>query len=49
MECEIAVEWAALEGWNPGIHDGDSFYSADPKGFLIGLLDDIPIAKEGNH
>ena len=31
----IAIEWAAKEGWNPGIYDADCFYSADPKGFLL--------------
>jgi hypothetical protein len=44
LEVEIAVEWAATEGWNPGIHDGDCYYSADTTGFLIGLLDNEPIA-----
>ncbi len=43
-EMDIAVEWAAREGWNPGLHDADSFYAADPNGFLIGLLDDEPVA-----
>jgi ribosomal protein S18 acetylase RimI-like enzyme len=43
-ELDLAVEWAAAEGWNPGLHDADSFYAADPNGFLIGLLDDEPIA-----
>ena len=33
-----------MEGWNPGIHDADCFYAADPNGFLIGLLDEEPIA-----
>jgi GNAT superfamily N-acetyltransferase len=43
-EIDIAIEWAAKEGWNPGIHDADCYYAADPNGFLIGLLDDEPIA-----
>ena len=43
-EVEIAIEWAAKEGWNPGIYDADCFYSADPDGFFIGLLGDEPIA-----
>jgi len=43
-EIDIAVEWAAKEGWNPGLHDADCYYSADPNGFLIGLLGDEPIA-----
>lgn len=44
QEVDIAVEWAAKEGWNPGLQDADSFYAADPNGFLIGLLDGEPIA-----
>lgn len=43
-EVEIALDWAAAEGWNPGLHDADCFYAADPDGFLIGLLGDEPIA-----
>jgi GNAT superfamily N-acetyltransferase len=30
-----AVEWAALEGWNPGLHDADCFYGTDPDGFFM--------------
>jgi ribosomal protein S18 acetylase RimI-like enzyme len=40
----IAIEWAALEGWNPGIKDADCFYETDPKGFYVGLLDNKPIS-----
>ena len=43
-EIDIAIEWAAKEGWNPGLHDADCYYTADPNGFLIGFLDDEPIA-----
>ncbi|QLC72295.1 GNAT family N-acetyltransferase [Pseudomonas sp. LPB0260] len=43
-ELDIAVAWAAAEGWNPGRHDADCFHAADPGGFLIGLLDDQPIS-----
>lgn len=43
-DLEIAVDWAAAEGWNPGLHDADCFYAADPEGFLMGWLDDAPIA-----
>ncbi len=27
------VEWAAAEGWNPGIHDAEIFWNTDPQGF----------------
>lgn len=43
-EINIAIEWAALEGWNPGLYDTDCFYAADPNGFLIGLLNNEPVA-----
>jgi ribosomal protein S18 acetylase RimI-like enzyme len=42
-EIDLAVEWAAQEGWNPGLYDADCFYRADPEGFCIGLLDGKPI------
>lgn len=41
---EIAVEWAAKEGWNPGLNDAECFYAADPKGFLVAELDGRPVA-----
>mgnify|MGYP001186306978 CR=1 FL=1 len=34
-EVDLAVGWAAEEGWNPGLHDAECFYAADPKGFFI--------------
>jgi ribosomal protein S18 acetylase RimI-like enzyme len=43
-EVDLAVEWAAQEGWNPGLHDADSFFSTDCQGFLLGELDGEPIA-----
>jgi len=42
-ELEMGLDWAAEEGWNPGLHDGDSFYSADPDGFLLGLQGNEPV------
>jgi GNAT superfamily N-acetyltransferase len=42
-EITIALDWAAKEGWNPGLYDLECFYKADPKGFFIGLLHDEPI------
>jgi len=38
------LEWAAAEGWNPGLHDAKAFRSADADGFLLGILDGEPIA-----
>jgi GNAT superfamily N-acetyltransferase len=43
-ELDLAIDWAAAEGWNPGLHDGDCFYTADPKGFWVGRLGDEAIA-----
>lgn len=43
-ELDIMIEWAAKESWNPGLHDANAFYATDPKGFLLGFLDDEPIA-----
>ncbi|MBW7847390.1 MAG: GNAT family N-acetyltransferase [Bacteroidales bacterium] len=40
----VAIEWAAQEGWNPGLYDAASFYAADPDGFLVGLINDEPVA-----
>jgi GNAT superfamily N-acetyltransferase len=33
-EVATAMDWAAEEGWNPGLHDADTFYAADPGGFF---------------
>ncbi len=43
-EIDTAVDWAEAEGWNPGSHDAECFHTADPNGFLVGLLDDRPVA-----
>ncbi|WP_146344791.1 GNAT family N-acetyltransferase [Phaeobacter marinintestinus] len=39
-----AVDWAASEGWNPGIRDMDCFERVDPDGFWGGWLDDRLVA-----
>jgi GNAT superfamily N-acetyltransferase len=38
-EIAIAIDWAAAEGWNPGLTDATCFATVDPQGFLIGELD----------
>ena len=43
-EIDLMIDWAAAEGWNPGLHDAEAFYSADPDGFMIGLLDGEPVS-----
>jgi ribosomal protein S18 acetylase RimI-like enzyme len=40
----MLLDWAAAEGWNPGLHDGPCFRAADPGGFLLGMLGDEPAA-----
>lgn len=34
-EFDIAVSWAAAEGWNPGLDDADIFWETDPEGFVV--------------
>jgi GNAT superfamily N-acetyltransferase len=43
-EVELCTQWASAEGWNPGKHDDQAFYAADPEGFWVGLLDGEPIS-----
>ncbi len=43
-EVALAVDWAAAEGWNPGLHDAETFPIPDPSGFLVGLIDGEPVA-----
>ena len=43
-ELDHVVRWAAAEGWNPGLHDADAFFAADPGGFFVGTLDGELIA-----
>src|SRR3989440_5534475 len=43
-EISIAVNWAAAEGWNPGLADDACFAAADPEGFFIGELEGTPAA-----
>ena len=43
-EVSIAVNWAAAEGWNPGLVDDACFAAADPEGFFIGELEGAPAA-----
>ncbi|MGZ4955631.1 MAG: GNAT family N-acetyltransferase [Methylobacter sp.] len=43
-EINMAIDWAATEGWNPGLYDAECFYATDPEGFLVGELNNEPIA-----
>jgi len=33
-ELDTLVEWAAREGWNPGLDDAEVFWATDPEGFI---------------
>lgn len=43
-DLDVAVSWAAKEGWNPGRADAECFYAADPSGFFMGYLGEEPVA-----
>src|SRR5260370_4274384 len=43
-EIALAADWAAAEGWNPGLDDAACFVTVDPDGFFIGELDGAPAA-----
>ncbi|HVE15505.1 MAG TPA: GNAT family N-acetyltransferase, partial [Chthoniobacterales bacterium] len=38
-DLDAAVEWAAREGWNPGLDDAAAFFAADPAGFFVAEQD----------
>lgn len=37
------LDWAAAEGWNPGLDDAEPFHATDPEGFLLARLDGEPV------
>jgi hypothetical protein len=43
-DVAVAVEWAAAEGWNPGLSDAACFSTVDREGFFIAELDGEPVA-----
>jgi len=38
-ELDTLVDWAASEGWNPGLNDADIFWATDPEGFIAAERD----------
>ncbi|SET14828.1 Acetyltransferase (GNAT) family protein [Nitrosomonas marina] len=38
-EVDLLVEWAAHEGWNPGLHDAGPFWAADSEAFIAAEYD----------
>lgn len=43
-EVEVLLNWAAREGWNPGLDDARAFYDADPTGFFVAKQDGTLVA-----
>jgi GNAT superfamily N-acetyltransferase len=41
-EMKLVEEWAAREGWNPGIRDTDCYYAGDHSGFFIAEVNGSP-------
>lgn len=43
-ELETVLSWARDEGWNPGNADAAAFHAADPGGFFLTTVDQVPVA-----
>lgn len=43
-DLDLVIDWAAAEGWNPGLEDGPAFRAADPEGFFVTEHEGQPIA-----
>jgi len=43
-DLTAVLQWAADEGWNPGLDDAPAFLTADPAGFLIKKVAGAPVA-----
>ncbi|WGD56015.1 GNAT family N-acetyltransferase [Bradyrhizobium sp. CB1650] len=43
-EISLAIDWAAAEGWNPGLADAACFAIPDAQGFFLGEIDAEPVA-----
>jgi GNAT superfamily N-acetyltransferase len=43
-DLDRTLDWAAAEGWNPGVDDARAFHAADPLGFFVGWQGDEPAA-----
>jgi len=43
-EIGTLLDWAAAEGWNPGLADAAAFHAADPHGFLGAFAGDTMVA-----
>lgn len=43
-EVATIIDWAAAEGWNPGLVDASCFRAQDPDGFFVGVEDEVPVS-----
>ena len=43
-EIGTLLDWAAAEGWNPGLNDAVPFQAADPDGFFGAFVDGTMVA-----
>ncbi|MGE6786441.1 GNAT family N-acetyltransferase [Ensifer adhaerens] len=43
-ELDVMIDWAAEEGWNPGLGDAGPFWAADPDGYWVAEAEDGPVA-----
>lgn len=43
-EIATLLDWAAAEGWNPGLDDAVAFRAADPSGFFGAFVDERMVA-----
>ncbi|WP_375173264.1 GNAT family N-acetyltransferase [Pseudooceanicola sp.] len=43
-DIRTMLDWAAQEGWNPGLDDAEAFHAADPAGFFVAEMDGTAVA-----
>ncbi|MDD4005235.1 MAG: hypothetical protein PHW69_08555 [Elusimicrobiaceae bacterium] len=53
-DLDYVIDWAAAEGWNPGMNDAELFYRVDPAGYFMAFDGDKPVGaisavKYGEH
>jgi GNAT superfamily N-acetyltransferase len=53
-ELDTIIDWAAREGWNPGLEDANAFWATDPQGYWVATEGDalaaaISVVRYGDH
>mmetsp|Transcript_11611 Transcript_11611/g.13660 ORF Transcript_11611/g.13660 Transcript_11611/m.13660 type:complete len:290 (-) Transcript_11611:112-981(-) len=43
-DFDLAIHWAAEEGWNPGLADAGTYFETDPEGYWCGVLNGEMVA-----